>query len=233
MNNQIKDYKFVETSISKNIMLTLDYCQAQRNIGCIYGDAGVGKTMTVSEWARGQKEVLVLFASRAYKSEKSFLKLLAKKIHAKTSGCIDDIFTSIVEQLQQEELTIIIDEAQRLPLNTLEDIRDLNELTQTAIILVGNENVYKKMVGSQQSEFAQLFSRISMRMPVLTDNFQIEDINKVFKNIDTKAGEYLLSIAKSKYGLRGAVNVYLNSLNNENVTLKGLKAIAKLMGVTI
>lgn len=233
MNKTISDINFKETSISKKIMNTLDYCHANRSIGCIYGDAGIGKTVTINEWSKDKKNVLILFMSRAYKSEKSFLKLLAKRIHAKTSGCIDDIFSSVIEQLQETELTIIIDEAQRLPLNTLEDIRDINELSNTAIIFVGNENVYKKMIGSQQSEFAQLFSRIAIRMPVLTDDFKIEDINEVFNDLEPKASEYLLSIAQSKYGLRGAVNVYINSLNNESITIKGLRAIANLMGIII
>ncbi len=233
MNKPIKNIEFKMTSISKKIIDTLDYCKLQRSIGCIYGDAGIGKTMTISEWSKDKKDVLILFVSGAYKSEKSFLKLLAQRIHARTSGCIDDIFTSIIEQLKQKDLTIIIDEAQRLPLNTLEDIRDLNELTQTTIIFVGNENVYKKMVGSQQSEFAQLFSRISMRTLLLTDNFKIEDINKVFEGLEPKASRYLLSIAQSKYGLRGAINVYINSRNNENITDKGLKAMANKTGITI
>lgn len=233
MNDSIYGISFQKTSISQRILSTLDYCHELRSIGCIYGDAGIGKTMTVQEWSQDKPNVLVLLASRAYKSEKSFLKLIARNIHSRTSGCIDDIFTSIIDQLKQINLTIVIDEAQRLPLNTLEDIRDINELTETAIILVGNENIYKRMVGSQQSEFAQLFSRISMRMPLLTDYFQLEDINKVFGELDPKVSEYLLSIARSKYGLRGAVNVYLNALNAEKTTDKGLKAMAKQMGVAI
>jgi hypothetical protein len=224
---------FQNTSISTRIMFTLDYCYAMGSIGCIYGDAGIGKTITIKEWSKDKSNVIVLLASRAYKSEKSFLKLISRSIHARTSGCIDDIFTSVIEQLKQMNLTIVIDEAQRLPINTLEDIRDINELTGTGIILVGNENIYKRMVGSQQSEFAQLFSRISMRMPLLTDYFQLEDINKVFGELAPEVSEYLLSIARSKYGLRGAVNVYLNALNAEKTTDKGLKAMAKQMGVAI
>lgn len=34
---------FVDTAISKRIKDVLDYCRLQNIVGCIYGDAGVGK----------------------------------------------------------------------------------------------------------------------------------------------------------------------------------------------
>ncbi len=173
-------FLFVKTGISERVLDVLEYCRIQKTIGCVYGDAGIGKTITVKHWSKDKTDVVVIFASRAYSGEKAFLKVLAKKIKTRVNGCMDDIFSDIVDKLSKADLTIVIDEAQRLPLGTLEDIRDINELTNTPIILVGNAEIYNKMLGTQKSEFAQLFSRIGIRSPLLTSEFTIDDMKKCF-----------------------------------------------------
>ncbi len=55
----------------------------------------------------------------------------------------------------------------------------------------------------------------------------------MFPNIEGNSQSYLLEVAKSKYGLRGAVNVYINTQNNDVVTENGLKTMAKLTGILV
>lgn len=119
-----------------------------------------------------------------------------------------------------------------MTLKTLELVRSLNDEASTSIVLIGNAMVYNKLLGRQQSEFAQLFSRIGIKLHVITDNFSLEDMEKLFKdNLNDSSTKYLLEIAKGKYGLRGAINVYINAGNNGDTSKKGLKAIAYAMGI--
>ena len=69
------------------------------------------------------------------------------------------------------------------------------------------------MKGSGKADFAQLFSRIGMRREVLTVTITLEDIKKVFAEacLDSEALELLYKIARTNYGLRGAVNVFVNT----------------------
>ena len=224
---------FVKTGISEKVIDVLEYCRIQKTIGCVYGDAGIGKTMALKNWSEGKTDVVSIFASRAYRGEKAFLKVLARKLKTKVTGCMDDIFADIVEKLEKSDVTIVIDEAQRLPLGILEDIRDLNEITQTPVILIGNAQIYNKMLGSQKPEFAQLFSRIGYRIQLFSSEFTKGDMQMVFPDANAKSQNYLLKIAQSKYGLRGSVHVYINSKNMDVMTEHGLQAMAKAMGIVV
>lgn len=127
---------------------------------------------------------------------------------------------------------IIIDEAQHLTKKTLEIVRSINDSTETAIVLIGNDLIYNKMLGKAQAEFAQLFSRVGMQSHLLTDIFTIGDIALVFSNLDDDAKEYMLKISRSKFGLRGASLVYTNATNNGDISIKGIKAMSNLMGIS-
>lgn len=42
---------------------------------------------------------------------------------------------------------------------------------------------------------------------------------------------FLHGICRSKWGIRGAVNVYNNAVNNENISYEGLYGMARNMGI--
>ena len=228
-----KDIGFTMTNISKNVWDVLEYVRLRRLVGTVYGDAGIGKTRTLKEWAKGKPDVIVVTASPAFSNPKPFCKLLARELKTIRVGGMDDIYLDILDKLQGADKTIVIDEAQHLNRRTLEQVRDINDSTETAIILIGNEIIYSKMVGKQQAEFAQLFSRIGIRNHLLTDMFTKDDVKMVFGDGTDDVVSFLHNICRSKYGLRGAINVFINAKNNEDVTQKGLKAMAKLMGILV
>lgn len=227
---------FADTCMSLEIIDTLDYFRTQRCIGCIFGDAGIGKTKAITEWSKYKTDVILITARPAFSGSKSFAKLLARQLKSKVSGACDDIYTDIINKLKGTDKMIVIDEAQHLKLNTIEDIRSLNDdpETRTTIVFVGNLLVYKKLKGSQEAEFAQLFSRtIITNNKLVTERFELEDIKKVFNVEDDEANEVLLKISKTKYGLRGAVNVYENALNNNDISKKGLLTMARINGIIL
>jgi DNA transposition AAA+ family ATPase len=227
----IQDVPFALTSISEQIMQTLEYARIKRNISVIYGDAGVGKTRTMREWAKGKTDVIRLTASPALGNPKSFFKYLGRELKTVKGGCIDDLYLELCDRLTGSDKMIIIDEAQHLKLTTLENLRGIQETANIAVVLIGNEMIYSKMVGRQQAEFAQLFSRIGWRKHLLTDQFVESDIKRVFGSLDEETASLLLEICHSKYGLRGAVHVYSNASNNGDTSVKGIKAISRAMGI--
>ena len=48
---------------------------------------------------------------------------------------------------------------------------------------------------------------------------------------NNKELDFLLSVAKGRWGIRGAVTVYNNSIRNEDVTYKGLYSMATHLGI--
>lgn len=228
-----KDIIFAMTAIASNVWATLDYCKVQKQMVCIYGDAGCGKTMTAREWMKDKNNVIYIAASPAINSPKAILKRIARAVRTRTSGNKDDLEIEIIDKIYGTDVTLIIDEAQHLNHNTLEMIRSLKESCDIGLALIGNATIYDRLTGKQQAEFAQLFSRLMMRKHIMTEQFTLEDIYKVFGNVGEPEAKYLLNVTQSRYGLRGASFLWMNAANNENTTEKGLKSMARSMGILV
>lgn len=48
------------------------------------------------------------------------------------------------------------------------------------VVLIGNSEVYSRLQGRQQAQFAQLFSRIRMQREYTTRKVKREDVEKLF-----------------------------------------------------
>lgn len=80
-NTFIKDsIEFAMTSISQRVWDVLEYTRIQKNISCIYGDAGVGKTYTTKQWLKDKNDVYIITATPSFATPRPFLKLLATKL---------------------------------------------------------------------------------------------------------------------------------------------------------
>ena len=75
-----------------------------------------------------------------------------------------ELSMAIHDRLKGTDKVIIIDEAQNLRFDALEELRslsdpdDLTGESGTGICLIGNSEVYSRMLGKQEAQFAQQFS---------------------------------------------------------------------------
>lgn len=222
---------YMSTNISKRIWGLLNYSALTRCIGVVYGDAGVGKTTTIREWAKSRADAIVIKADKVIGSRnKGLLKALARVLKTQNYGQSDDIYYAILSRLKQEDRVIIIDEAQHLSLSNIELLRDIYDDSETPVIFVGNERIYSKIAGDKTNDYAQIYSRIGAKEHVLTDDTTREDVQKICVGVDKEGCDYLYSIAQNSGGLRSAVIIYVNASNNGNTSLSGLKAIASYSG---
>jgi len=207
-----KEPAYTETSVSKQVIQAITYCHLQGKIGVVYGDAGIGKTMAIRAYAAQHPESIVITINPAYSSMSGVNDLLSDQlgVREKTSR---RIYADIVSRLKDSGRVIIVDEAQHLTKKTLDYIRCISDESRVGVCFVGNEEVYSRLKGSGKSEFAQLFSRIGMRRPLYTTNLTKADVEKVFAEakLDNAALDFLCGICHTKYGLRGAVNVFVNT----------------------
>lgn len=233
---------YIPTSISEDVYDAISYCQIERGMVILHGDAGIGKTKGAEKFIRDNPTAAVYIqATPASGTLGNMLKLLARALRVPESRNKLELLLSIREKLEGTNKVIIIDEAQHLKLNALEEIRTLsdpNSLTGqkgTGICLIGNTQVYTRMLGKQEAQFAQLFSRIRMNCRYSTKKVTMQDVRALFPRLaEEKAKEelsFLHSVCQSKWGVRGAVNLYNNSVNNADISYKGLYGMARKMGI--
>lgn len=207
-----KEPEYVETSVAVTVTNAITYCHLQGKVVVVYGDAGVGKTMAIREYLKNNPAAIGITISPSYASITGANELIAEQLGIR-ERVARKIYAEIINKLRGSGRVLIIDEAQHLTVRTLNHLRCISDESGVGIALVGNDEVYTKMKGSGRADFAQLFSRIGMRKQILTSNISKEDIKLVFKNslLDDETLNLLFRIARTNYGLRGAVNVFVNT----------------------
>lgn len=156
-----------ETPIARRIVSVLTYCQMAGDIGCIYGGAGLGKTLTIKTYAEQNPNVWVVEMNRSTCAMASALDEIAYVLNVKSvAGRTGQTHRDLVKRLRDTGGVLVIDEAQHLRTDALEAIRGLHDAAGVGLVLSGNESIYARMTGggSREATFAQLFSRIGKRL---------------------------------------------------------------------
>ncbi len=204
---------FAETGISKKVSNAIAYAHVRGVVSVVYGDAGVGKTYAVREYVKREQLAILITISPTYASITGVNELIAEQLGVK-ERVSRRIYREIVERLKNSGRVLIVDEAQHLTVRALNHLRCLSDESGIGIALIGNEEVYSKLRGSGKADFAQLFSRIGMRKQVQTREINKKDIESIFGSygLDEGVMKILTSISNTAYGLRGAVNVFINTV---------------------
>lgn len=224
---------FAMTSVSKQVMDVIEYCQLQGKIGVIYGDAGIGKTMGIREYCRQNPMAISITISPAFATMSGVNDLLSDQIGVREKNA-RRIYAEIVSRLRDSGRVIIIDEAQHLTKKTLEHLRSISDEAGVGICLVGNEEVYSRLKGTGKADFAQIFSRIGIRQPVFLSNIKKTDLEKIFfeAHLDDETMDFLYKIAKTRYGIRGAVNVFMAAVAQfEKLDAEAVVKMARQMNI--
>jgi len=237
----VRTLDYIDTSISREVYNTIAYCHVNRCIGAVIGDAGIGKTKGAQKYASDYSEAIYITATRACKSLKDMYRITARKLKLNENRNIFDLQYDIRGRLDGSSKVLIIDEAQHLSLTAIDGVRSFNDenyesaLPPVGIVLVGNHELRSKMMGRYEQTLAQLFNRIQIQRQMFTSQILMDDIKKLFPVlVEQKAKNeirFLHGVATSRWGVRGAVKVFLNSANNGDVTCAGLTAMAKYMGI--
>ena len=233
---------YIPTSISEDVYKMIKYCQLERGIMIAHGDAGIGKTKAAQKFVRDNPtQSIYIQATPSTGTLGNILKLLARALRIPETRSKLDLLTNIRAKLDGSNKVIIIDEAQHLKLSALEEIRTLadpNTITGQegiGIVLIGNTEVYGRMMGRQEARFAQLFSRVKFNRYYNTQRIKRADVEMLFPALaqagEKRAVDLLEGICRSKFGVRGAVNVYNNAVNSDDISYDSLYARARNLGI--
>ncbi|MGE5494588.1 MAG: AAA family ATPase [Burkholderiales bacterium] len=231
--------EYVPTSISTKIMDVIRNCQLKGGLAVACGAAGIGKTRAAKQYVHeNPNDAIYLAVNPCLTSLRSFLRVLSNKLNV-TERTIDEMWMSITNKLR-DGMVIIVDEAQHLTIKTMEALRAFTdyfaERGQTlGVVFIGNTETITVTGGKKRAEFAQITNRTRQRKVYTTDQIRREDIQLLFPDLkDEKMQiDFLLKIARTPQAIRGAVNLYSNAVDNNNVTYEGLVAMAKHMEMVI
>lgn len=158
---------FAETTISNQIITHLDLARRLSWLISIQGPPGIGKTTTIREYARrSPSSVWVHTARRDTAAVGPLMRALAQEF----AGTCDVRTSENVRALRQaidwklDPLLLVLDEAQNLNADTLEQLRAIHDETGLAIAFVGNHSFIDRFNGERKnlSASTQFHSRLSL-----------------------------------------------------------------------
>lgn len=158
--------EWVDTPTSQRITAGLRYAQLAGGVVVIYGGAGLGKTKSIQRYRQQAPNVWHVELSPATGSVLSCLEEIAIAV-----GCADYVRTAghlqraILKRIRGTNGLLVIDEAQHLNVQALDQVRSLNDQSGVGLVLTGNDRVYTQMTGGNRAAYLdRLYSRIDQKI---------------------------------------------------------------------
>ncbi len=221
---------FVRTPTASRIWDLLEHCQTLPDIGVIAGGAGIGKTTALLGYRNAASNVWIATMSPVYGTPAAALDRILTALGMTPAGNPGRAAAAIERKLNGTRGLLIIDEAQHLRAPALDAIRAFHDGCDIGIALCGNDTLYGRFSGDRRTpEFAQLFSRIGVRLrrerPVAKDidavldawGVEDDDVRTELRGIVLKPGAFrsltkLLRLAGAMARAGGRTSVTLNDV---------------------
>ena len=160
---------------------------------------GTGKTVTLRDYAERAAPVFIATMKPSTKRLNPMVMTVQKAlgVEADSGYYVAHASNVVVNRLRDRSALLIIDEANHLDLESLEEIRSWHDETGVGVCLLGNEELLQRIeTGRNRDTFARLNRRIAQRhvqrLPVRED---IEAFCNAWNLIDPGIRKYLEKIA--------------------------------------
>lgn len=158
--------EWVGTPTSEKIIAGLRYAQMANDVVVIYGGAGLGKSKTIARYAQTAPSVIVVEMTPSTSGVLACLEEVAIAVGLRDySRQAAFLHRAICSRLRATNGLLVVDEAQHLGVQALDQLRGIHDRTNIGLALVGNERVYTQMAGSNRAAYLdRLYSRIGKRI---------------------------------------------------------------------
>jgi DNA transposition AAA+ family ATPase len=199
------DIKFAQTPTAVKFLTALEYAQALPDIVVISGGSGVSKTSAVEHYAETRPNVWLLTAEPLLSSHSKMMEYLREQLGIPETGR-HKVSRAVAQKLRGTRGLIILDEAQHLTPKCLDQMRSVYDRAHIGLAIVGNEDVWGRIDGGGNSKYAQVFSRVGMRVTVARPTAKDIDVLLDTAGVTgVKNRAILKTIGQMPGGLRGIV----------------------------
>lgn len=158
---------WAKTPLAGRALAALAHAHAAGDLAVVYGAAGLGKTVAMKRYAGLRPNVWTVTATEAASSVAACLERVAAAMSLRLDNRqrrASAVEAAIIERMSGSGGLLAVDEAQHLPTRSLEELRGLHDASGCGVALVGSDPFWAQLSGGRRPEFAQLFSRVGMRV---------------------------------------------------------------------
>ncbi|MCK1142188.1 AAA family ATPase [Providencia stuartii] len=156
------------------------------DINVIYGDAGMGKTMIMRQYAKEHLDAVLIEADPGY-TARVVLEELCNKLGLSKRGNMHELSESIIQTLRDSGRIILVDEAENLPYRALETLRRIHDKSGIGIVLAGMPRLILNLKG-KRGEYKQLYSRVGFALR-MGESLPEDDITNMITTMLPEASE--------------------------------------------
>lgn len=213
---------FIETATARQIFKTLEFAQIANCLATIYGASGVGKTKAIQQFTGRNANVWLVTASPSRSSLSEILYEIALELGIndapRRKGTLSRL---IARKIKGTEGLLIVDEADHLPYEALEELRIMQEEAGIGLVLVGNDKVYTRMKGGihPSHEYARLWSRVAKNTSI--QKAKKADVQSVAKAWGLESDENALKVMHSITDTGGGLRILTQTLRLAAMVAKG------------
>ncbi|MGU9776165.1 AAA family ATPase [Salmonella enterica] len=239
--------KFIETETAMGGLKVCSLAHTECDINVIYGEAGMGKTMILSEYANNDSSVILIEADPGY-TTRAVLERLCQQLGAKKTGSIHEVMDECIDKLRGSERLLLIDEAENLPYRALETIRRIHDKAGVGVVLAGTPRLITNLKG-RRGEYKQLYSRVGLAYwvgghkeihggnSIPVNELPLDDFRRLAASIVPGADEEHISDALFKHSGGNARRLYklLRGVNrhcivdNKAISVKAIEKFSRML----
>lgn len=175
----VKNLPFVPTSVYKAVTEVAQTCHASGIIGLVVGASGLGKTRSIEEYAANNPGVILIRAHAKY-SVKDVFSDIHIEVGFDGKGNVHRMMRDIEVKLKGTKRLIVIDEAEHLTANTLDEIRQINDRVGVGILYIGLEK-FRSQLRTMRTGFEYIVNRV--RIPRKLEKLQLADVEKLVSTV--------------------------------------------------
>lgn len=220
---------FIETGnvakLRKTLSILSDTERGRPGIGVVQGEAGRGKTMAAKEWHTVNGGIFLRVLEGW--SQFSFLQALTYEVSGErptnTTRCRNRIMDALTESPQP----IIVDEADRLHMSRIEDLRDVHDMTGCPVVLIGEEGFYPKL-HARKRVHSRVVDVVNFG-PIKADDVMLFALQAATLEVTPEACHKLAQLAKGSfrvvYGYILHLEDYAKAQNTNAIDAKAIDAL--------
>ncbi|UPQ37715.1 AAA family ATPase [Providencia rettgeri] len=177
---------YVDTLMARKGRDVIRMAHMDSDINVIYGDAGMGKTMIVRQYAKEHLDAVLIEADPGY-TARVVLEELCNKLGLSKRGNMHELSEAIIQALRDSGRIILVDEAENLPYRALETLRRIHDKSGVGIVLVGMPRLILNLKG-KRGEYKQLYSRVGFALR-MGESLPEDDITNMITTMLPEASE--------------------------------------------